>query len=151
MDDSPLPSQPGFRIARGVSRLLRSLDHAVLSEFVPERGLRVDVISIAANGEIWIIECKSCRADFTGDRKWQSYLDYSDRFFWAVDAGFPDEILPPDTGLIRADAYGGEVLRQAPLTKLAAARRTRLTRDLARSAALRLQMLQDPQGAGQGG
>ncbi|AUM73801.1 MmcB family DNA repair protein [Paracoccus jeotgali] len=151
MDDSPLPSQPGFRIARGVSRLLRSLDHAVLSEFVPERGLRVDVISIAANGEIWIVECKSCRADFTGDRKWQSYLDYSDRFFWAVDAGFPDEILPPDTGLIRADAYGGEVLRQAPLTKLAAARRTRLTRDLARSAALRLQMLQDPQGAGQGG
>jgi len=151
MDDSPLPSQSGFRIARGVSRLLRSLDHAVLSEFVPERGLRVDVISIAANGEIWIVECKSCRADFTGDRKWQSYLDYSDRFFWAVDAGFPDEILPPDTGLIRADAYGGEVLRQAPLTKLAAARRTRLTRDLARSAALRLQMLQDPQGAGQGG
>lgn len=151
MDDSPLPSQPGFRIARGVSRLLRSLDHAVLSEFVPERGLRVDVISIAADGEIWIVECKSCRADFTGDRKWQSYLDYSDRFFWAVDAGFPDEILPQDTGLIRADAYGGEVLRQAPLTKLASARRTRLTRDLARSAALRLQMLQDPQGAGQGG
>lgn len=146
--DPSLPVQPGFRLARGVARMLRSLDHAVLCEFVPARGLRVDVISITPGGEIWIVECKSCRADFTGDRKWQNYLEWSDRFFWAVDTDFPEDLLPPDTGLIRADAYAAEILRDSPLTRLAGARRTRLTRDIARVAAIRLQALTDPGGAG---
>ncbi|WBU65486.1 MmcB family DNA repair protein [Paracoccus aerodenitrificans] len=145
--DPHLPGQPGFRLARGVSRMLRSLDHAVLYEFVPMRGLRVDVISIAPGGEIWITECKSCRADFLGDRKWQSYLEWSDRFFWAVDCDFPGDLLPEETGLIRADAFGAEILRNAPLTKMATARRTRLTRDIARIASLRLQALTDPEAA----
>ena len=57
-------------------------------------GLRVDVISITPQGEIWIVECKSCRADFVGDRKWQGYLDFCDRFFWATDCDFPVELLP---------------------------------------------------------
>ena len=144
-----LPEQPGFRLARGVARLLRSLDHAVLCEFVPSRGLRVDVISIAPKGEIWIVECKSGRADFTADRKWQNYLEWSDRFFWAADSDFPDDLLPPDTGLIRADAYGAEILRDSPLTKMAGARRTRLTRDVARTASIRLQALTDPVAGGQ--
>ena len=146
--DPFLPDQPGFRLARGVARMLRSFDHAVLTEFVPARGLRVDAISISPTGEIWIIECKSSRADFTSDRKWQSYLEWSDRFFWAVDTDFPDDLLPPDTGLIRADAYGAEILRDSPLTKMAGARRTRLTRDIARVASIRLQALTDPVGAG---
>ncbi len=29
------------------------------------------------------------------DRKWQGYLDWCDRFFWAVDADFPVDLLPP--------------------------------------------------------
>lgn len=146
--DPFLPDQPGFRLARGVARMLRSFDHAVLCEFVPARGLRVDVISISPTGEIWIVECKSCRADFTSDRKWQSYLEWSDRFFWAVDGAFPDDLLPADTGLIRADAYGAEIMRESPLTKMAGARRSRLMRDIARVASIRLQALTDPQGAG---
>ncbi|NHF72489.1 MmcB family DNA repair protein [Paracoccus xiamenensis] len=146
--DPTLPDQPGFRLARGVARMLRSFDHAVLCEFVPARGLRVDVISISPLGEIWIVECKSCRSDFVGDRKWQSYLEWSDRYFWAVDGDFPDDLLPADTGLIRADAYGAEILRESPLTKMAAARRARLMRDIARVASIRLQALTDPQGAG---
>ncbi len=67
-----LPPMPGQRLARGVGRLLRSMDHAVLPEFVPARGLRVDVMSLGPKGEIWIVECKSSRADFTSDRKWQA-------------------------------------------------------------------------------
>ncbi|MFD1796000.1 MmcB family DNA repair protein [Paracoccus aurantiacus] len=143
--DPFLPDQPGFRLARGVARMLRSFDHAVLCEFVPARGLRVDVISISPGGEIWIVECKSCRADFVQDRKWQNYLEWSDRFFWAVDLDFPDTLLPPDTGLIRADAYGAEIVRESPLTKMAGARRARLIRDIARVASIRLQALRDPQ------
>lgn len=140
-----LPGLPGQRLQRGVARLLRSMDHAVLTEFVPVRGLRVDVISLTPKGEIWVIECKSCRADFTGDRKWQGYLDWCDRYFWAVDCDFPSDLLDPQAGLILADAYGGEVQRMATETKLAGARRNKVLRDFARAAALRLQGLTDPE------
>lgn len=135
---------PGQRLARGVGRLLRSLDHAVLSEFVPARGLRVDLMSLGPRSEIWVVECKSSRADFTSDRKWRGYLDWCDRYFWAVDADFPADLLPEGTGLILADPFGAEIARMAPETRLPGARRNRLMRDFARAAALRLQAAADP-------
>ncbi len=137
---------PGQQIARGVARLLRTMDCACLWEFVPARGLRVDLMALTPQGEIWIVECKSSRADFTGDRKWRGYLEWCDRYFWAVNADFPDDLLPDETGLIRADSWGGEILRMAVQTPLAPARRKRLTQDFARHAALRLQGLLDPNG-----
>ncbi|MFN3275550.1 MAG: MmcB family DNA repair protein [Paracoccus sp. (in: a-proteobacteria)] len=142
---SVLPPAPGQRLARGVGRLLRSLDHAVLTEFTPARGLRVDVMSLGPKGEIWVIECKSSRADFTADRKWQGYLDWCDRYFWAVDADFPAGLLPEGSGLILADPWGAEIARMAPETRLAGARRNRLMRDFARAAAGRLQCIADPE------
>lgn len=138
-------SLPGQRLARGVARLLRSMDHAVLTEFAPARGLRVDVISLGPNGEVWVVECKSCRADFAVDRKWQGYLDWCDRYFWAVDCDFPVDLLPEDTGLIMADPYGAEVQRMAPETRLSGPRRTKVIRAFGRAAALRLQTLADPE------
>ncbi|MDP5308071.1 MmcB family DNA repair protein [Paracoccus spongiarum] len=140
----PLPALPGQRLARGVARLLVGLGHAVLCEFVPVRGLRVDLISIGPKGEIWIVECKSSRADLRADRKWQGYLGWCDRYFWAVDVDFPLGLLPEEGGLILADPYGAEIARMAPETRLAAPRRARLTRDIARVASLRLQGLADP-------
>jgi hypothetical protein len=140
----PLPPMPGQRLARGTGRLLRSMDHAVLTEFAPTRGLRVDVISLGPKGELWIVECKSGLADFRSDRKWQGYLEWCDRYFWAVDDDFPVDLLPEDTGMIRADAFGAEILRMAPETRLAGARRVKVQRDFARAAALRLQGLCDP-------
>ncbi len=139
-----LPARPGQQLTRGVARLLLSLGHASLAEFVPQGGLRVDVISISPKGEIWIVECKSSRADFMGDHKWQGYLEWCDRFFWAVDGDFEESLLPETGGLMRADAWGAEIMRMAPEARLAAARRTRLMRDIARVAALRLQALTDP-------
>ncbi|MFD1880960.1 MmcB family DNA repair protein [Paracoccus pacificus] len=150
MDDTSR-LQPGQRLQRGVARFLRDLGHASLLEFVPAPGLRVDVISISPKGEIWIVECKSCRADFTGDRKWQGYLEWSDRYYWACDTAFPAELLPEDTGMMLGDAYGAEIVRESPLTPLAGARRNRLTRDIARTAALRLQTAIDPMGVLQSG
>ena len=141
---------PGQRLARGTGRMLRTLDHAVLTEFVPSRGLRVDLISLGPKGELWIVECKSSRADFQSDRKWQGYLEWCDRYFWAVDGNFPVDLLPEDTGLIMADAFGAEIARMAPETRLAPARRTKVQRDFARAAALRLQGLCDPEGVSAG-
>ncbi|KZY48364.1 hypothetical protein A3731_28125, partial [Roseovarius sp. HI0049] len=112
--------------------------------FTPERGRRVDVMALGPKGEIWVIECKSSRADFMSDGKWEGYLGWCDRYFWAVDEAFPSELLPPDTGLIMADAYDAEIIRMAPEDKLPPARRTALTRRFARHAARRLQALRDP-------
>ena len=144
--DDRLPAMPGHRLGRGVARLLHSLGHAALAEFVPSGGLRVDVISVSPKGEIWVIECKSCRTDFVSDRKWQGYLEFCDRFFWAVDCEFPDHLLPEGSGLIRADSWGAELLRMAPETRLPAARRSRLLRDIARVSTSRLLALTDPMG-----
>jgi hypothetical protein len=140
---SPAPA-PGIVLARGVCRCLTSLAFAPLTEFVPSRGLRVDVMALGPKGEIWVIECKSSRADFQADQKWQGYLAWCDRFFWAVDAAFPTELLPDETGLMMADGFGAEVLRMGPETRLAPARRKALTRLFARQAAWRLARQSDP-------
>ncbi|MGR3571158.1 MmcB family DNA repair protein [Brevirhabdus sp.] len=138
---------PGQILARGVCRHLRTHDFAPIEEFVPERGLRVDVMAVGPKGEIWIVECKSSRADFTSDRKWQGYLHWCDRYFWAVDEGFPTDLLPPETGLILADAYDAEIVRMPDETPLSAARRKVVMRKFARHAAVRLHALRDPGGA----
>ena len=135
---------PGQLLARGVCRHLLEYDFVSIEEFVPERGKRVDVMALGPKGEIWVIECKSSRADFTSDGKWQGYLDWCDRYFWAVDVDFPTDLLPDDTGLIIADAYNAEIIRMAPEEKLAASRRAALTRRFARQAAQRLQLMRDP-------
>lgn len=136
--------QPGQRIARGVQRYLRSEGFASILEFVPAPGLRVDVIGLGPKGEIWIVECKSSRADFTGDRKWSGYLEWCDRFFWAVDGDFPVDLLPEASGIIIGDAYGAEVARWPGETPLSGARRKAVTRKFSRTAADRLQLLLDP-------
>ena len=136
--------QPGQLLARGVCRHLQSHGYAVLEEFTPERGLRVDVAAIGRGGEIWVVECKSSRADFMSDNKWQGYLPWCDRFFWAVDADFPLDILPDDYGLIIADPYDADIQRMAPEFKLAAARRKNVTKNFARTAAERLRYYTDP-------
>lgn len=140
----PVPITPGQRLARGVCRHLRSHDFVTVEELVPKPGLRVDVMALGPKGEVWIVECKSGRADYAADRKWHHYLEWCDRFFWAVDGAFPTEILPAETGLIVGDDYGAEILRMSPETPLAPARRKVMVQKFARHAALRLQALRDP-------
>ena len=142
---SPFLLQPGQFLARGVCRYLAELNFAALEEYVPEKGRRVDVMALGPKGELWVIECKSSRADFMADSKWQGYLDWADRFFWAVDADFPVEILPDGTGLMLADSYGAEIIRMGPEAKLAGVRRSAVTRKFARDAARRLLSWRDPQ------
>ncbi|WP_298257342.1 MmcB family DNA repair protein [uncultured Litoreibacter sp.] len=136
--------QPGQLLARGVSRHLASHGFACVEEFVPERGKRVDVMGLGPKGELWVVECKSSRADFQSDNKWHGYLKWCDRYFWAVDEHFPTELLPDTTGLIIADAYGAEIVRMSPEDKLAAARRKVLTQKFGRVAAQRLTHMRDP-------
>jgi hypothetical protein len=135
---------PGQQLARGVCRHLRGLDFAPLVEFVPAPGLRVDVIALGPKGEVWIVECKSSRADFVSDAKWAGYLAWCDRFFWAVDTDFPSDLLPLEAGLILADAYDAEIQRWPEPTPLTGSRRRALVQRFARTAATRLSDFCDP-------
>ena len=137
------PLRPGQLIVRGVARHLRRLGYVSLEEFAPTRGLRVDIIAFGPKGELWIIECKSSRTDFTSDSKWKNYLEWSDRFFWAVGEDFPTEILPAENGLIIADAYDAAIIRNAPQNAMATARRKSVIHKFARKAAERLHNLRD--------
>jgi hypothetical protein len=142
--DETLPPMPGQRLARGVCRALRQFDFVAVEELVPAPGLRVDVMALGPKGEIWVIECKSSRTDYLTDQKWQGYLEWCDRFFWAVDQDFPTDLLPEGTGLIIADAYDAEILRMGPETPLAGARRKVMLQKFARHAASRLHAFRDP-------
>ncbi len=143
-DWSDPPGRPGQLLARGVARALAGHGFACVEELVPVAGLRVDVMALGPKGEIWIVECKSSRSDFTSDDKWFGYLDWCDRYFWAVDSEFPTEILPHDSGLMIADAYDAEIIRMGTETRLAGARRKALVQKFAVHAARRLQTLRDP-------
>ena len=136
--------KPGQLLARGVCRHLLSYNFVSVEELVPTSGLRVDVMGLGPKSEIWIIECKSSRVDFTSDCKWQGYLEWCDRFFWAVDEDFPTELLPAETGLIIADQYDAELVRMPEETKLAPARRKVMVQKFARHAAMRWHAARDP-------
>ena len=135
---------PGQLLARGVCRHLRNYDFVSVEELVPTSGLRVDVMALGPKGEIWVIECKSSRADFQADHKWQGYLEWCDRFFWAVDSNFPTELLPDESGLIIADGYGAEIIRNGEERRLHSARRKVMLQKFARHAAIRAQSARDP-------
>jgi hypothetical protein len=131
-------------VCRGAGRLLRALSFAVVNELSLANGRRADIVGLSAAGDIWIVEVKSCLEDLRVDGKWPEYRDFSDALFFAVAPGFPVELLPTDTGLILADRYGAEIVRQAPEMRLAAARRKAMTLRFARAAAFSLQALADP-------
>lgn len=125
-------------ITRGVCRLLADLDYRSLLEMPLANGRRADVVAIDRHGAIALVEVKSSLADYRADGKWTSYLDYADRFYFAVAPAFPVGTLPPETGLIVADAYEAVLLRPAPERPLAAARRKAMLLAFARIAAGRL-------------
>ena len=131
-------------VLRGVGRALTDAGHTVLPELPLGNGRRADLAAIDRAGTIILVEVKSCRADFVADGKWREYLGYCDRFYFAVAAGFPLELLPPGEGLILADRFAGEILREARLRCLSAARRKAMLIRFARASAGRLQTLVDP-------
>jgi len=137
-------SETALMVQRGAARLLRTANFAVLPEFTLASGRRADLIGIAGSGEIWIVEIKSSLEDFRSDAKWPEYQDYCDRLFFAIPASLDPGIMPADAGLIVADRWGADILRQAAEISLHAARRRAVTLAFARAAALRRHGLYDP-------
>jgi len=131
-------------LCRGATRLLLQQGFAALTEVPLANGRRADVLALGRDGEIRIIEIKSSLADFRADRKWPDYRDFCDRLYFAVGDAFDDALLPADCGLIRADAWGAAVLRDAPLLALSAPRRRAVTLRFALLASQRLNRILDP-------
>ena len=147
LSDAPLVAQD---VARGVTRLFFRQDLFALCEVPLPNGRRADMMAIDGRGMLTIVEIKVSRADLLGDCKWRDYLDYCDRFFWAVPHGFGLEPFEDDRrepglcGLIVADRYDAAIVREPALRKLAAARRKAETLRFARRAARRIAGDLDP-------
>jgi hypothetical protein len=140
-------SPTALAIARGTARYLHALGYCVVSELPLPSGRRADLVALGGDGEILIVEIKSSVADFRADQKWMEYRLHCDRLFFATVADVPCEIFPPDAGLIVADAFGASIVCEAPEHRLLPARRRSVMLRFAHAAALRLQVLVDPQSA----
>ncbi|MBJ3775367.1 MmcB family DNA repair protein [Acuticoccus mangrovi] len=136
-------SPAAMKVRRGVARLLRDLGAAVVPEVTLSSGRRADLVALNGRGEIWIVEIKSSLADFRADTKWPHYRTACDRLFFA---SLPEvgDIFPVEVGLIMTDGYAAEIVREAPLDRLATAARRALTLRIAQTAARRLHELEDP-------
>jgi hypothetical protein len=107
-------SETALAIARGTQRLLLALGLSCVSELSLLSGRRADLVALGGDGEIWIVEIKSSVADFRADQKWTDYRLHCNRLFFATAAHVPLDIFPIEAGLILADGYGAELVREAP-------------------------------------
>jgi hypothetical protein len=116
-------SPTALSVARGTSRLMRALGFSCISEMPLASGRRADLVALGADSEL---------------------------VFFATAPHVPLEIFPEDAGLILADGFGAEVIREAPVHKLSPATRRSMLLRYARIAALRLQTFADPSAAALG-
>ena len=137
-------SEKAAAIQRGVGRLLRSHNFSILTEFTLASGRRADVIGLKPDGTLWIIEIKSSPEDFRTDNKWPEYRDYCDRFSFAIPQTMDADLIPLGAGLIVADQWGAEIMRDASIHPLHASRRRAVLIAFGQVGAQRLHGLWDP-------
>jgi hypothetical protein len=136
--ENGVSSENAYGVARGVSRLLIQEGFSPILEFTLANGRRLDVAALGPDGTMAGVEIKVAIADLRCDQKWPEYLEFCELFYFAVPPDFPDELVPPGTGLIVADRFGGAIVRPSPRTALHPSRRKAVTLSFARVAAERL-------------
>ncbi|MCR6629788.1 MAG: MmcB family DNA repair protein [Magnetospirillum sp.] len=132
------------RLARGAARHLANMGAGVVAEFRLPSGRRLDLLALLPDGRLWAVEVKSGIEDFLADRKWSDYLDWCDALFFCVDPAFPLALVPEAAGVLVADSFDAQVLRQAPAHSLHPSRRKAMTLRFGLVAARRLQGAEDP-------
>ena len=137
-------SETALMIARGVRRLLRARGFSSVTELALTDGRRADIAAVNRDGEVIIVEVKSSPADFRADRKWRDYAACCDRLYFAISEHTPVDLMPLEAGLIVADPYGAEIVREAELRRMAPPGRRALLLRFALAAADRLHRLADP-------
>jgi hypothetical protein len=139
-------SGTALMIVRGVRRLLRARGFSSLTELPLTDGRRADIAAVNRDGEVLIVEVRSSPADFRADRKWRDYAASCDRLYFAISERTPADVMPVEAGLIVADPFGAEIVREAELQRMAPASRRALLLRFAQAAADRLHRLADPAG-----
>jgi hypothetical protein len=139
-------SETALMIARGVRRLLRARGFSSLTELPLADGRRAEITAVNRDGEVLIVEVKSSLADFRADRKWRDYAACCDRLYFAISERTAAGLTPLEAGLVVADPYGAEIVREAELRRMASASRRALLLRFAQVAADRLHRLADPGG-----
>jgi hypothetical protein len=137
-------SETALMIARGVRRLLRARGYSSVTELTLTDGRRADIVAVNRDGEVVIVEVKSSPTDFRADRKWRDYAPCCDRLYFAISEHTPVDLMPLEAGLIVADPYGADIVREAELQRMAPASRRAVLLRFARTAADRLHRLADP-------
>lgn len=145
MDAVSIPERTTL-VRRAVFRLCLRLGWAPLHEVRLANGRRADLLALRPNGGFVCIEVKSGLRDYLADGKWTEYRPFCDQFFFAVDADFPHDILPMETGLIVCAGLDADVLREPVYVPLPPPRRKAMLERFARLAAERLAALEDPVG-----
>ena len=143
LPDDGRQSETARAVVRGTRRLLRARSIATVTELVLADGRRPDIVGLGPDGAITIVEVKSSVADFRTDRKWHHYRAFCDYLYFAIPVTLPVAVMPDETGVIVADGYGAEVMREALVQKLAPATRRAMMIRFAQAAADRLHALAD--------
>jgi hypothetical protein len=145
MDGVTFPERT-LLIRRAAARLCLRFGWSPLHEVRLANGRRADILALQPGGGFVCIEVKSGLRDYLTDSKWTEYQPFCDQFFFAVDADFPRDILPLETGLIVCADREADMLREPLCVRLPPPRRKALLERFAWLAAGRLAALEDPMG-----
>jgi hypothetical protein len=146
MEDTPTAAE----VTRGLTRLFWRMGLACAAECPLGNGQRADLVALGRCGRLTIVEVKVSTADLRQDAKWRGYLDYCDRFYWAVPPGFPLAAFDAEAyghgraGLIVADWHDAAIVREAAWSPLPPARRKSETIRFAMRSADALMRMLDP-------
>lgn len=141
---SPERTDLTLAVTRGARRFLVSEGYATVCEVSLANGRRADIVGLAENGGIVIVEVKSSIADFRADDKWEEYRAFCDALYFAVPPQFPRNLIAKSCGLIVGDAYEATKLREAEAHPLNPPRRKAMILRLGLIAGRRLHRLEDP-------
>ena len=128
-------------LTKGALRYLRQAGYAVICELRLNNNRRVDIMGIDRKGKILIVEVKSGPEDYHADDKWRDYLPYCDRFLFAIGQDFPVALIPDEIGVMIADGYFADIVRDGALGVVNGGRRKAILLAFARKSANRLYRL----------
>ena len=134
-------SDRALTVRTGLERHFAEQGWVTLCEVTLDSGRRADMVAMSPKGDIWIVEIKSSVADMRADGKWPDYREHCDRLYFATLMDVPEDVFPEDAGLMLADTYGADVVREAEPHPMKPVVRRRQHLRFARQAARRLSRL----------
>jgi len=99
-------------VTRSITSYLVKKGYSVENELavLPWGKRRADIVGIRLNGEICIIEVKSCKADFKSDSKYKEYLPFCNKMYIAVPPN--SEWINEYKDMLKQDGIGILILNQ---------------------------------------